>query len=462
MKNKNGFISMSLVYSFLIIFLFLMTAIINCYLKKNTYLEALDKQVSQDIGITQEAKASIFTTILEDNVALRTTTLDYKSVATSSSNNGKGLYYVEETIETDENNDGYGTKIYFFRGPVDNNNVIFGSELVRDGSKKVTSKKDICWKIIRTNEDGSVRLIYNGTTTNSKCPGTSPYIAASPFGGITVDGSNNETYHDTDNAYVGYTYGEANVTNDGSQSDFDLYTKTHYHSGDGAEVYSKVKRILDDYIVYKTNLYYSTELEYKITKNGTPEEILMQDEKIANAVYCNNRSFYTRAEMTTALDTNYFVNKVIEPSTDTGLGYAKNITLYKGNNSINGNPSYVCEQSVDRYTLSTIMGGTNEHYNALDYAIALPTVDDIVFAGGVYQEKNEDFYLHSNLNYWTMTPAAFDGTQSKIFYVTSDGKIAAISSKTTGNIYVRPVISVKQETLVKKGIGTADEPYILK
>ena len=105
-------------------------------------------------------------------------------------------------------------------------------------------------------------MIYDGTPVESNgvqtCPNTGSNSQLS-VGNIEF----NKSYND--NAYVGYTYGEANVTNDGSQSDFDLYTKTHYHSGDGAEVYSKVKRILDDYIVYKTNLYYSTELEYKIT-----------------------------------------------------------------------------------------------------------------------------------------------------------------------------------------------------
>lgn len=460
MKNKNGFISMSLVYSFLIIFLFLMTAIINCYLKKNTYLEALDKQVSQDIGITQEAKASIFTTILEDNVATRTTTLDYKKISNKSNQNGNGLYYIEETDETDENNDGYGTKIYFYRGEVDNNNVIFGSELTRNAQKKVTKEEPICWKILRTNEDGSVRLIYNGLAENSKCPedNNDTNIGVSPYGGLTRDGVGNITYYDTDNAYIGFTYGETNVVNDGTKTNYELYTKTHYHDGSGAEVYSRVKEVLEDYIVNQTNLYYSTELNYTNTSN---KEIIMQDDKIANAVYCNNRSVYT-AEMKEALGTDFFKNNTLASGeVDTMLGYGNNITLYKGNNSINGKPSFMCEQSIDRYTLSTIMGGTNEHTNALDYAIGLPTVDDIVYAGGAYQKENSKYYLKTNYSYWTMTPAAFSEGMSKMFYITSTGSIDATSS-ISNTIYVRPVISINQNTLVKKGVGTPDDPYVLK
>ena len=468
MKNKNGFISMSLVYSFLIIFLFLMTAIINCYLQKNTYLEALDKQVSKDIGITQEAKASIFTTILEDNIALRTTTLDYKDVSNNSNQNGKGLYYVEDTEETDENNDGYGTKIYFFRGPVDNNNVIFGSKLTRDEQKNVEIQEGICWKILRTNEDGSVRLIYNGLSSGSSCPGTNPSIGSVPYGGVTRTLNNGvitEVFHDTDNAYIGFTYGEINVISDGTQTSNSLYNKTHYEGQGHSVIDSRIKELLEEYLVNETNLYYSTELSYiDASDPNKKKEIIMQDDKIANAIYCNNRNIYTtekQEEIKNRFGIDFFTNDILGSETDTMLGYGKNVTLYKGYNSIKGIPSFMCEQSIDRYTLSTVMGGTNEHTNALDYAIGLPTVDEIVFAGGAYKKTNNDYYLRTGNSYWTMTPAAFTDSKSKMYYVKDDGSIDVTSSITT-NIAVRPVISIDQDTLVKKGVGTEDEPYVLK
>ena len=115
MKNKNGFISMSLVYSFLVLFLFLMMSIINCYLKKNTYLEALDTQVSKDISITKDAKSSLLSTILEDNITVPAYTLNLKNISNNTIKNGNGLFYIDDKTKTDENNDGYGSKIYFFR-----------------------------------------------------------------------------------------------------------------------------------------------------------------------------------------------------------------------------------------------------------------------------------------------------------------------------------------------------------
>lgn len=59
----------------------------------------------------------------------------------SSDVNGKGLYVKNDTI-----NDNY--PIYYYRGNVDNNNVVFA---------------DACWKIVRTTETGGTKLLYSGS-----------------------------------------------------------------------------------------------------------------------------------------------------------------------------------------------------------------------------------------------------------------------------------------------------------
>ena len=57
----------------------------------------------------------------------------------SYNNNGNGLFVFEGT-ESDEH------PIYYYRGAVTNNNVLFAN---------------ICWKIVRTTETGGTKLIYN-------------------------------------------------------------------------------------------------------------------------------------------------------------------------------------------------------------------------------------------------------------------------------------------------------------
>ena len=65
--------------------------------------------------------------------------IDFSQI--SSDTNGKGVYTFASTY-----NDTYPVRYY--RGDVDNNNVLFGG---------------YCWKIVRTTSTGGVKLIYNGT-----------------------------------------------------------------------------------------------------------------------------------------------------------------------------------------------------------------------------------------------------------------------------------------------------------
>ena len=63
--------------------------------------------------------------------------------AVSSDTNGKGVYERAGT-----QNDEY--PIYYYRGAVDNNNVVFANK---------------CWKAVRTTDTGGVKLIYNGLSS---------------------------------------------------------------------------------------------------------------------------------------------------------------------------------------------------------------------------------------------------------------------------------------------------------
>ena len=59
---------------------------------------------------------------------------------TSSDTNGKGIYVLPET-----ESDAY--PIYYYRGAIDNNNVVFAG---------------FCWQMVRTTETGGTKMIYNG------------------------------------------------------------------------------------------------------------------------------------------------------------------------------------------------------------------------------------------------------------------------------------------------------------
>ena len=68
------------------------------------------------------------------------TTAQINFANAASANNGEGLYILPGT-ESDTN------PIYYYRGEVTDNNVIFGG---------------FCWQIVRTTDTGGIKMIYNG------------------------------------------------------------------------------------------------------------------------------------------------------------------------------------------------------------------------------------------------------------------------------------------------------------
>lgn len=138
--------------------------------------------------------------------------------------------------------DDLGTS-YYFRGNVTNNYVKFG---------KNSSNNDMYWRIIRINGDGSVRMIYEGTSAydNGILMGSN---AIDRYG---VGTSKFNTFHG-DNAYVGFMYGEVGST---------TYLDTHANINS-----STIKSYLEDwYLDNIENTGYSSYL--------------------SDAIYCNDRS----------------------------------------------------------------------------------------------------------------------------------------------------------------------------
>ena len=118
---------------------------------------------------TMDFKHSIYSKLLADNRTIKTRT-DFSSVFTET--NTGTLYKATESIAGSTPKD-----VYYFAGNAKNNWVKFAGYY---------------WRIIRTNHDGSIRLLYSGTSPDT----TSGYIGTSAF---------NSTKNDS--MYVGYMYG---------------------------------------------------------------------------------------------------------------------------------------------------------------------------------------------------------------------------------------------------------------
>ena len=153
----------------------------------------------QDDGTGEDRSGNVLYNVLKDNAVMDNIASEFVTSETginlgeiSSDTNGKGVY----TLSTTANN---ANPIYYYRGAVDNNNVLFGG---------------YCWKMIRTTDTGGIKMIYNGKPTNGVCNATGV--------DTTIGKSNfNEQYDQyNDIKYAGYTY------DDGSGNQVDSTAKS--------------------------------------------------------------------------------------------------------------------------------------------------------------------------------------------------------------------------------------------
>lgn len=351
----------------------------NCY---NTNSD-LRCKILADNNVFADNKSSTYVT--------NSTGILYNTI--SSDTNGKGVYYTGDLTKTEDiDGDGFGERVYYYRGNVENNYVLFGG---------------YCWRIVRTNEDSSIKLRYAGAPTNGVCPQTGTMVNV----GNSIYNSNNN-----DNKYVGYMYGST------SQN----YTDTHKNTNS-----SSIKNVVDTW--YSSNI---LTLGASVTS------------KIANVKYCNERTI-------SSLDSLF-------GTTNSKLGYGTNTTFYLPAERMYNYrvPSFKCENQNDEFTLRVDAGGIEGYgNNALSYPIALLTADEVMYAGSDANSGNTNFYLNTGEFYWTMSPYSYAWNVTGMFGVTDGGTIFGDYVLRTGGVV--PVISLVDYIEVISGTGSYDKPYIV-
>ena len=373
--------------------------------------------------------------ILADNTAQSDSSIDFSQI--SSDTNGKGLYY------TSTNTEGNATT-YYFRGAVDNNYVKFGSQIkntCRYNGKDVAYYEtgnleynpteeqclstNVCINSYLENIVGidETTCTNAGTATGEKATFTANATEDILWRVVRIneDGSTRLVTEDIvgdsafnsnrgDNTHVGYMYGTTGST---------TYEATHTNTNN-----STIKTYLDNW--YQENL-----LSY--TSYMSPD-----------AGFCNDRSIATTA--------NTWL------SDDTALGYGTNRTFYGAFNRLRNikQPQFACPQTNDLFTTSTSSKGNK----ALTYPVGLITLDEVVYAGGVYDEENQNYYLNNSTDYWTMSPWSFGFYDAFVVNVRGGG---SVDNGASGSVYgVRAAVNLSSYVEITGGDGTIDNPYIVK
>ena len=320
----------------------------------------------------------------------------YVVSATSSSFTYKEITSNKNTTEAllASAEDDYGTT-YYFRGAVKNNYVEFANK---------------CWRIVRINGDGSVKLVLhndNATKAANPCSSVNNSINAAfaRYSGTTYTSAFNINYND--NAYVGFMYGTAGASD---------YASAHANTNKSTIL---------------------TNLETWHINNLAPYE-----SKLADTIWCNDKSTLSG-----------------------GLGYGRNATDYAAYNRIYSfkQPTFKCHNDNNGGKLSkfTTDDTTNGNGN-LTYKIGVLTADEIAFAGSIALHYNRSTYLQENTGttwWWSLSPyAGFSGDRAYFCAVVS-GNLNRSSVKDDQGL--RPAISLVSSTTISGGSGTSEDPYVV-
>ena len=281
--------------------------------------------------------------------------------------------------------------VYYFAGNVTTNWVKFG---------KNENNQDLYWRIIRTNSDGGVRLLYHGTSTTA----TDAYIGTSNF---------NSSYGNI--AYVSYMYGSTgSIPN----------ARTNQTNP------STIKTTIDNW--YTRNLEAKGYTKYLST----------------TAVYCNDRSTsdntyfgaYTRlaSNKTPSYDCAATEDKfTVDSSAGNGklthpiaLMTADEIS-YAGGIYGNRNANAWYFRNAKEGTLTTNSSSTDASYSS---------------TGSTW--------------WWLLSPHNWSGGYARVFSMggsSYSGYLFYIN--VNGTCGVRPAVSLKSCTLWSRGDGSSSSPY---
>ena len=382
----------------------------------------MGKKLGGTLAIEESTgKPEIYEKLLADNPTIKTRT-DFSTTFTETN--------VNTLYKAKENN----TDVYYFSGDARNNWVKFGtwqedktivvgylddvsngniakefnniSECNSDGKygnceEIVISKKGdpMYWRVIRTNEDGSIRLLYSGTSPETQT------------GFIGTSAINNEQV--VDPLYLGYMYGtsgslENNRTNENS---------------------STLKTYIDTW--YKSNLVNYT--KYLST----------------TAVYCNDRTLSVSYP-------NYVIGEWmgfagsdrLETNKAPSYNCAKTEDKFTTDSSVgNGKLTY----PIALMTADEVAYAGGVFYTESKYPFYW-----------VYNNA-DNISITNSIIWWTMTPNSgspnlstgggswFGVNTTKPGRIGNPGRIDPLA--------VRPVISLKADMVYKSGDGSAEAPY---
>ena len=393
-----------------------------------------------------------------------------------------------------------GQTVYYYRGDVAGNNVIWAN---------------MCWKIVRTTATGGTKLIYNGEVDTENVGGNlvsaNTCTATGADTQIDFAGANSSKtipYNDTNKspADAGYMYGTRIATkeltadpstsyvfaNDVSYANgvytlssdaisgtwlakrAEAATRYHYFCTDGSASCDGTKI---GYITYFVDSFGQSDVIYYLNINGyndieeakaamnvnsvdseakTTIDTWFENENLdghisgtrnyendlEDAIFCNDRSVNSgslKSKDSDATDGSSLFSAYYRNAVDVDNNY---------------HPSLDCGSQDDSFTKEDTTNGNGK----LNHKVGLITADELTMAGSGMTGYDESAYLRSTNKIWTMSPSSYGIGYVGVFCWNLD----QCHQAPTMNAGLRPVVSLKSGIeFAEGGAGTSTNPYIV-
>ena len=219
-----------------------------------------------------------------------------------------------------------------------------------------------------------------------------------------------------------------------------------YLANSGAAFYitlndgKNISEVVDEMLSKSTNKYNSNVKSnvdnwYESNIKNTEYENYVED-----TIYCNDRSMPSYNGFNKDGD--------FAGAPNWATNFSASVRLYR-------RPRLDCENN-DSFTVNLENGN-----GALTYPVGLISADELRLAGATSSES-KNYYLYIGETFWTMTPKNMTSTPSVYMVMSNGGLNVNVSYGGVPRSRIRPVISLKNGTMVNDGNGSADNPYIVK
>ena len=355
-------------------------------------------------------------------------------------------------LYTGEGADTYANPVYYYKGNVQNNNVLFAG---------------FCWKIVRTTETGGVKIVYNGVQKNGSCnnTGTDSQIGTSAFNNDsdspayvgymynTVYPSSSKSMSSQSNIVFGnsFTYANGTYTLKDTKtvatwsSGYNTINNNHYTCMTTGTTCSSIYYV---YYTDTTNAYYITLTNGKSVNDALNEMLYADDvnkndstiKKYLEDWYENNLTNYdNKLEKDTVFCNDRRILNL--NGWNPNGGDSTSSLLFKDGSR--NNKSLVCANETDRFSMSNSKA-------KLKHPIGLLSGPELSLAGIYYFNNGQDVWLGS--------PDSFDGYYAYVRVAISGGLAGRFVGYSGG---VRPSVSLKPNTEFTEGDGSFTNPFVI-